>query len=57
MPTCPKCRKHFRVLEDEDDGQHDCPFCGYGAREEVTEMLEETSDEVLSDLPSVDNLD
>lgn len=30
MPTCPKCRHHFRVLEDEDDGQHGCPSCGYG---------------------------
>lgn len=33
MPTCPKCRRHFRVLEDEDDGQHGCPSCGYGDRE------------------------
>lgn len=30
MPTCPKCRRHFRVLEDEDDGQHGCPRCGFG---------------------------
>lgn len=30
MATCPKCRYYFQVLEDEDDGQHGCPSCGYG---------------------------
>ena len=30
MARCPACKKHFRVLEDEDDGQHGCPYCGYG---------------------------
>lgn len=30
MPQCPKCRYRFRVMEDEDDGQHSCPSCGYG---------------------------
>ena len=34
MPTCPHCRHHFRVLEDEDDGQHACPRCGYTGRGE-----------------------
>lgn len=30
MPKCPKCRCSFRVMADEDDGQHGCPSCGYG---------------------------
>jgi hypothetical protein len=30
MPQCPKCRYRFRVMDDEDDGQHSCPSCGYG---------------------------
>lgn len=30
MPRCPRCRHSFRVMEDEDDGQHGCPSCGYG---------------------------
>ena len=30
MARCPACRSSFRVLEDEDDGQHGCPSCGYG---------------------------
>lgn len=34
MARCPKCRHQFRVLEDEDDGQHGCPSCGYGDRAE-----------------------
>lgn len=37
MPRCPSCRRSFRVMEDEDDGQHDCPFCGYSAHEEKEE--------------------
>ncbi len=28
MATCPECRKHFRILEDEQ-GMHGCPYCGY----------------------------
>lgn len=27
MARCPRCRRSFRTLEDED-GQHDCPYCG-----------------------------
>jgi hypothetical protein len=30
MARCPACRRSFRVLEDEDDGQHGCPSCGFG---------------------------
>ncbi len=30
MATCPKCKKHVRTLDDEADGQHACPRCGYG---------------------------
>lgn len=29
MARCPKCRHQFRTMEDEE-GQHDCPRCGYG---------------------------
>jgi hypothetical protein len=41
MARCPRCRCHFRVLEDEDDGQHGCPRCGYGDREPEPEEEEE----------------
>lgn len=33
MARCPNCRKHFREMEDEQ-GMHDCPFCGYGHHED-----------------------
>lgn len=33
MPRCPRCRRQFRVPEDEDSG-HACPRCGYGEPEE-----------------------
>ncbi len=53
MPRCPHCKKHFRVLEDEDDGQHSCPYCGYGEhpeqdeeQEEEERMLDEANDAV-----------
>lgn len=29
MPTCPKCRTYFRVLEDELPESHGCRKCGY----------------------------
>lgn len=35
MATCPKCRKHFRVMEDELPESHGCPFCGYGTEPEL----------------------
>ncbi len=41
MPRCPQCRRSFRVLEDEDDGQHDCPHCGYGAHDDDDEENDE----------------
>lgn len=28
MPTCNKCRCHFRTLEDEEQ-DHPCPRCGW----------------------------
>lgn len=28
MATCPRCKRHFRVPEDEQ-GDHGCPRCGY----------------------------
>ena len=27
--TCPRCRRSFRVPEDES-GEHNCPHCNYG---------------------------
>ena len=30
MATCSKCKKHFKVPEDEQD-LHDCPRCGESA--------------------------
>ena len=33
MARCPHCRRGFRVMEDEDDGQHDCPHCGDSAHD------------------------
>ncbi len=41
MPRCPECKKHFRVLEDEDDGQHSCPYCGYGEHPTPEEQEQE----------------
>jgi len=28
MPTCPRCHRHFRTLEDEEN-DHECPRCGW----------------------------
>ena len=28
MARCPRCTKHFRVMEDEEN-MHPCPSCGY----------------------------
>jgi hypothetical protein len=41
MATCPACRHHFRVLEDEDDGQHDCPHCGYSRHHDTPDEEED----------------
>ena len=30
---CPNCKRTFRVLEDEQ-GQHECPHCGYGPEDD-----------------------
>lgn len=32
MARCPRCRKGFATLEDEE-GMHDCPHCGFGPDE------------------------
>lgn len=42
MATCPKCRHYFRVLEDEDDGQHGCPSCGYTGHDEPQQSVRYT---------------
>ena len=34
MARCPRCKRHFRTLEDEE-GMHDCPHCGYGPQRDV----------------------
>ena len=39
MATCPRCKRYFREPEDEQ-GEHDCPYCGC-SREEVSEEEEE----------------
>jgi len=39
MATCPKCRKYFREPEDEQ-GEHDCPSCGYSRAYENEEECE-----------------
>lgn len=33
MAKCHECRRSFRVPEDEADGQHACPHCGYTGEE------------------------
>jgi hypothetical protein len=32
MARCPKCKKRFPTLEDEE-GMHECPRCGYDGQE------------------------
>ncbi len=44
MPKCPSCRHSFRVLDDEDDGQHACPSCGYTGREHLCRLCGEQCD-------------
>jgi Zn ribbon nucleic-acid-binding protein len=41
---CPRCRRRFRVLEDEI-GMHDCPHCGYGEQpdDEPIDVTDETA--------------
>lgn len=34
MARCPRCRRHFATLDDEADGQHACPRCGFDGHEE-----------------------
>jgi len=45
MATCSRCGKYFREPEDEQ-GEHECPRCGY-SREEAREesKAEEEEDE------------
>jgi hypothetical protein len=45
MSTCPSCRYYFRVLEDEDDGQHGCPSCGYTGHADDDDTLEDLDDD------------
>jgi hypothetical protein len=41
---CPRCRRHFRTLEDEE-GMHDCPHCGYGPEDDEPEEPEAEDEE------------
>lgn len=34
MARCPRCARHFKVLEDEDPADHGCPRCGFTGRKE-----------------------
>ena len=44
MARCPKCRRHFRTLEDEE-GMHACPYCDYWPHEEQDEPESEEEEE------------
>ena len=35
MARCPRCSRHFRVLEDELPESHGCPFCGFEQRDDM----------------------
>jgi ssDNA-binding Zn-finger/Zn-ribbon topoisomerase 1 len=54
MATCPCCRHHFRVLEDEDDGQHDCPRCGYTSEASRKRQREDRIEYLRDRLEQVD---
>ena len=41
MPRCPKCKRTFRVLEDERPEEHGCPSCGFGQNPDDYECEEE----------------
>jgi len=45
MALCPKCKKHFRVMEDEDPRDFGCPYCGYGEPPEIDYPEDENEDE------------
>jgi PHP family Zn ribbon phosphoesterase len=51
--TCPRCRRRFNVLDDEE-GQHPCPGCGYEPEmwldEEDEEFDEELADQMDEDV-------
>jgi len=42
MPKCPKCKRYFRTLPDEEQ-DHPCPACGWepGDRDDEDDELEE----------------
>jgi len=46
MPKCPRSRRYFRESKDEQ-GEHDCPFCGYTKEEAEQEnkKIEEGEEE------------
>lgn len=60
MARCPRCTKHFRVMEDEE-GMHECPSCGYAPWNEPkclwcngelpTQLGHETEEDWLDDVP------
>jgi len=40
MANCPNCRKHFKEPVDEE-GEHDCPYCGYSHEDALQDSLKE----------------
>ena len=43
MPTCPRCKRRFKTLPDEEN-MHDCPSCGFSP-EDLEDDDEEEEDE------------
>lgn len=41
---CPRCYRSFTVLADEY-GDHDCPYCGFSAREPEDEADEDEEED------------
>lgn len=35
MARCPRCTRHFQVMEDERPEDHGCPSCGYGTEQDI----------------------
>ena len=62
MARCPECRKSFRVPEDEDDGSHPCPFCGFTGHEDDETPYDDPCDpredfDPTEDEDDIDNYD
>ena len=49
MARCPSCRRHFRTLDDEE-GLHDCPFCGEEPYPQAVRDADEEPEDVFEAL-------